>query len=35
VFLTPAQGNFVFFSSAVFFPVILLGIGTVIWWMRR
>jgi len=35
VFLTPSQGNFVFFSSAVFFPVILLGIGSVIWWMRR
>jgi ABC-type uncharacterized transport system involved in gliding motility auxiliary subunit len=35
VFLTPAQGNFVFFSSAVFFPVLLLGVGSVIWWMRR
>jgi ABC-type uncharacterized transport system involved in gliding motility auxiliary subunit len=35
VFLTPSQGNFVFFSSAVFFPVILLGIGSLIWWARR
>jgi ABC-type uncharacterized transport system involved in gliding motility auxiliary subunit len=35
VFLTPAQSNFVFFSSALFFPLILLGLGSVIWWMRR
>ncbi|HZT05652.1 MAG TPA: Gldg family protein [Chloroflexota bacterium] len=35
VFLTPAQGNFVFFSSAVFFPLVILGVGGVIWWMRR
>lgn len=35
VFLTPAQANFVFFSSAVFFPLILLGIGALIWGTRR
>jgi len=35
VFLTPAQSNFVFFSSALFFPLILLGLGSVIWWVRR
>jgi ABC-type uncharacterized transport system involved in gliding motility auxiliary subunit len=35
VFLTPAQGNFVFFSSAVFFPLVILGVGGVMWWMRR
>ncbi len=35
IFLTPAQGNFVFLSSAVFFPIILLGIGSIVWWTRR
>jgi ABC-type uncharacterized transport system involved in gliding motility auxiliary subunit len=35
VFLTPAQANFVFFSSAIFFPLILLGGGAVVWWTRR
>jgi hypothetical protein len=35
VFMTPTQSNFVFFSSALFLPLILLGAGSVIWWMRR
>ena len=35
VFLTPAQSNFVLFSGALFFPMILLGLGCVVWWMRR
>ncbi len=35
VFLTPAQSNFVLFSGALFFPMILLGMGGVLWWMRR
>lgn len=35
LFLNPVQSNFVFFSGTVFLPVILLGIGGVVWWMRR
>lgn len=35
LFLTPVQSNFVFFSGALFLPLILLGIGGVIWWTRR
>lgn len=35
LFLTPVQANFVFFSGTVFLPVILLGIGGVVWWTRR
>lgn len=35
VFLTPQQQNFVFFSSAVFYPVLILGVGALIWWTRR
>lgn len=33
--LTPVQANFVSFSGALFLPVILLGIGGVVWWTRR
>lgn len=35
LFLTPIQANFVFFSGTMFLPVILLGIGGVVWWTRR
>lgn len=35
LFLTPVQSNFVFFSGVAFLPLILLGIGGVIWWTRR
>ncbi|MBM2809302.1 MAG: putative rane protein [Chloroflexi bacterium] len=35
LFLTPQQSNFVSFSSFLFFPLIILGIGGVIWWTRR
>jgi ABC-type uncharacterized transport system involved in gliding motility auxiliary subunit len=35
LFLTPVQQNFVFFSSVLFFPALLLGAGLVIWWIRR
>jgi ABC-type uncharacterized transport system involved in gliding motility auxiliary subunit len=35
VFLTPQQQNLVFYSSAVFYPIILLGIGAFVWWTRR
>jgi ABC-type uncharacterized transport system involved in gliding motility auxiliary subunit len=35
VFLTPAENNFVFYSSFLFFPLILLGVGGVVWWTRR
>ncbi len=35
LFLSPAQSNFVLFSGALFFPAILLGLGGVVWWMRR
>ena len=34
LFLTPTQNNFVFFSSALFLPMILLGAGSAIWWIR-
>ncbi|MPZ15272.1 MAG: hypothetical protein GEU73_12755 [Chloroflexi bacterium] len=33
--LTAPQANFVFYSSAIFLPLLLLGAGTVVWWMRR
>jgi ABC-type uncharacterized transport system involved in gliding motility auxiliary subunit len=35
LFLTPVQSNFVFFSGALFLPIILLGIGGLIFWSRR
>jgi len=35
VFLTPTQSNLVFFSSVLFIPLIILGVGTIIWWARR
>jgi ABC-type uncharacterized transport system involved in gliding motility auxiliary subunit len=35
LFLTPDQNRFVFFSGTLFLPVILLGIGGVVWWTRR
>ncbi len=35
VFLTPTQQNLVFFSSAMFYPGVLLAIGAFVWWKRR
>jgi ABC-type uncharacterized transport system involved in gliding motility auxiliary subunit len=35
IFLSGPQQNFVLFFSALFYPIILLGIGSIIWWMRR
>jgi ABC-type uncharacterized transport system involved in gliding motility auxiliary subunit len=35
VFLNQTETNFLFYSSAVFLPILLLGIGTVMWWTRR
>jgi ABC-type uncharacterized transport system involved in gliding motility auxiliary subunit len=35
VFLNPTESNFVFFSSAIFFPLIILGVGGIVWWNRR
>jgi ABC-type uncharacterized transport system involved in gliding motility auxiliary subunit len=35
LFLTPMQSNFVFFSSFLFFPLLLLGAGAFMWWIRR
>jgi ABC-type uncharacterized transport system involved in gliding motility auxiliary subunit len=35
LFLTPTQQNLVFFSSAVFYPAILLAVGIFTWWRRR
>src|SRR5262249_12973952 len=35
LFLTPVQNAFIFSSSALFLPLILLGAGGVIWWIRR
>jgi ABC-type uncharacterized transport system involved in gliding motility auxiliary subunit len=35
VFLTDPQSKLVFYSSAVFYPIILLGIGALVWWTRR
>ncbi|MBI4213064.1 MAG: GldG family protein [Chloroflexi bacterium] len=35
LFLTQVQSNFVLFSGSVFLPMILLGLGGVIWWTRR
>lgn len=35
LFLTGPQSNFVLYSSAVFFPLLLLGVAAFIWWARR
>jgi ABC-type uncharacterized transport system involved in gliding motility auxiliary subunit len=35
LFLTAQQSNFVSFSSFLFFPAIILGVGAIMWWMRR
>ncbi len=35
LFLTPTESNFVFYSSFIFFPLVLLGLGALVWWTRR
>lgn len=35
LFLTNAQRNFIMLSSTVFVPVLVLGIGILVWWNRR
>lgn len=35
LFLTAAQQNLVLFSSTLFLPLIVLGIGGFVWWSRR
>jgi ABC-type uncharacterized transport system involved in gliding motility auxiliary subunit len=35
MFLTAAQSNLVFFSSALFLPLIVLALGGFVWWSRR
>jgi ABC-type uncharacterized transport system involved in gliding motility auxiliary subunit len=35
VFLTAAQQNLVLFSSTLFVPLIVLGLGGFVWWSRR
>jgi len=35
LFINQTQSNFVFYSGFLFLPLILLGAGTAIWWMRR
>ena len=35
MFLSAAQSNLVLFSSALFLPLIVLGMGGFVWWSRR
>ncbi|MEA2639196.1 MAG: gliding motility-associatede transport system auxiliary component [Chloroflexota bacterium] len=35
VFLTPVQSNLILFGGILFLPALILGIGIIIWWMRR
>jgi ABC-type uncharacterized transport system involved in gliding motility auxiliary subunit len=35
LFLTAAQQNLVLFSSTLFLPLIVLGLGGFVWWSRR
>jgi ABC-type uncharacterized transport system involved in gliding motility auxiliary subunit len=35
LFLTAAQQNLVLFSSTLFLPLIVLGLGGLVWWSRR